>query len=1670
MRVCAREKTLKGKFFMKKSLLSLLSLLLALIMIAGVFASCTNGSGNTETDESESQNPGGEESSSTPDGGDEDEKDPVAPSEHLALIQAANGLANGVQAYFPDAKRTHYSLKNTEMIMNYARSNQFDQLVESIKTLDGATYIQNTMDVFVRMANGDSYDTYYASQSTKSAEANLYRFGYYYYQGLFEFQNFVPKNFEVINTTEINIKSQYKEGYEVRRTRDGENIAYTITPGATDPRILFENDFDYVAAENDTLVIRAKALGNTNGVQLFVKTDTTNYSEASCTSFSVENDGEYHTYYIFLSSISGYDGNLKGIRFDPNGTEGGGIAIESMTLGKANVGEVPSSLSINRHFHVYSDKMHHAIQFAVTERTEGIVEVGMLTEIPADTVSKLIIVTDDGKNYDSLNAGFAWEDVVAVGFDVTAAGIFGFILPKDEIAGKIKVELKDDVYVIEQTRTPEVDGVSGVIIPSIDTEKKDKNGNYVHADGVTNNGNDFYIGQRIYTDENHDFSEFLMETDFERNPLISQRVSVNAESSDGASFAGYDAMRGIYVLNIGMPSGGFYTPYKSPSKDYKVNFNIRADKDRGIYIMTAGTSGILECATLMDEDMMLLPVPIEVIKNFSEATGERNLYNISDPSFSEAIFYLPLEQNKKQEYTLINIYQNWGNYPLKQLSQIPFHCPYYHLSTGVTETNCILPWFGTANVGKSNGGTLPDFRSMSAPFWFSQPQHNSCGSHTWLAYTDTDGGTYYVESQRNDITSYGPTYAEVVWENLSDDGKIKVTYTHMEMPQLDENRTYYTMEYEFLEDLTIDSFKDNFQFYNVTDNNGKGTYKKLGYLDVNNESQVVDANQDAEVVPEYVLGDNCPYFSFFMMPDWNRESTSAEGYANVALLIYTSDFIIGGEEKEYNFLIKNRKGNVTLTLNEAGTINFKAGDKITINAILLPWGSQELEDDPANRLAANMPLPHVSSATHIQENYHGYTYSSVLPDGTLYMDKNVRDVRENTLLNPLTVSSETDEIIESPFLPKVKSKDGKTAEFTLSGGQNNVTVRIYGFDMLTAPKVQEYVDGEWVEYTLSSHKTPDKNGYYHYYDGYQVNYDEDGTYSYSFVTTMYDGAPRKFRIAADTEFAGWPREQEPPENENLLTGYTDHEELQQLLDESAMFGTPVINQDEDGTNYISVYVKVDNAAYNHESYATVYSSGSETDISGKYLVIKYRVPNSNTESVGHFQIWSSTQTSSAVEAGSFTYSPVADGEWHVVVFDLSKSSLKSFTANDSGDYCARFVRLDIFNKQFFDEETHIDIAYIGMDPDIMKICELELENFKSITIVENGKEGEIDTTTGQTYVKSYIDPASGYTESTLPFGSIIDSINGTAVTLNNYTTKNGIQVYHGTSVNKDMQITLAGWACVDGGINKYVWSVDGKTWIDFPDQEKLGNATDAMIDNVIGAKVTISDREASKKNGNFKTGTCPLIADLSPYAGQTVDITVAAVPESDTDTLVLLYYLSGINCKYESIFADESAYREAQVLFGTNIDTVNGIASNKASSTPTGFHTYTDVTAKDDNTILLKGWAAVDGGVTKYVWTADGGKTWNDCGGKCYSVASNEDPSKDIVLVGQKRSGGTFGNVEATQKNAGFQGDGLIIDLSAYAGTDEPLDIYFCAVTESNQGNVVILYLFKGVTLPANAN
>ena len=90
-------------------------------------------------------------------------------------------------------------------------------------------------------------------------------------------------------------------------------------------------------------------------------------------------------------------------------------------------------------------------------------------------------------------------------------------------------------------------------------------------------------------------------------------------------------------------------------------------------------------------------------------------------------------------------------------------------------------------------------------------------------------------------------------------------------------------------------------------------------------------------------------------------------------------------------------------------------------------------------------------------------------------------------------------------------------------------MRVYGFDKLTAPVIYEKIGGEWVELTVNSSKTPDSKGYAHYYDGYAVYYDRNGTYSYAFAFNMDSADSRTFKVVCEKDFEPWPESEQKPE-------------------------------------------------------------------------------------------------------------------------------------------------------------------------------------------------------------------------------------------------------------------------------------------------------------------------------------------------------------------------------------------------------------------------------------------------------------------------------------------------------------------------------------------------------------
>ena len=1506
---------------MKKRISTFLSLLLVSCMLIGMLASCTDGNtddtsapadtqGNTEASDTaaESEKQDTESSPSDSSGTSEStgkseqptESDQTTESEapeeetkltgdHATVIENADKLKNNVTAYYgSDGMRNNVFFENMEMKLGYNLASGESQLVTSLTNKKGNAYVTDTMDVFVRMTDGR---TFYAGSTSSSSKFNIHRFGYYYYQMRVEGQDFIG-NLPVLSVENVRYQKPTSTNEVASAKYNGESLVVKNANPAKDPFITY-NKLTASADKHTVLEISIKADEKASaGVDLFfIAGNHNDYSGEQRLRFTISADNQWHTYRIPLYSGADYNGDVKAIRLDISGS-GATYEIKDVKFLEIDVQGIPANLSLCRTFNVYSDKMHQVIQVATTEETNNILEIGMLTKISADTVAKLVVADKDGV-HETID-GVDWDSVEYIAFDIVDAGIFGYILPYDGQGGKLNVILEEGVYVIEQTLAPK----NGTIIPSrTDYNTERKYYNWVEG----GNTNDFYMGQRIYTDPGHDFEEFLNEAYCERNPLNNKYIKVNAEASTNASFFGYDSLRGIYRFNVAGCTGGFNEPYfSSPDRHYRASFTIKGDdRDRSFYVMTYTSSGQLECAVILDKNDVMLPIPMEVGKNFSEQGGERNLYNLADFTYGEAIIPMVVKAGEKAEYTILNIYQNWGKYPLKQLSWIQFYSPYYHLSTGVTETNCIVPWTFTNQIWYN---TLPDFRGMSAPFWASQPQHTSCCEHDWLKYTDSEGNVVRTENVANIIDSYGPTYADVRMDYFTYDGKMKVSYTHSEMPQLDENRTYYEIKYEVLGDVTINDVVNNLQLYKVAPNDSTGKYKKVGYLNSENKSVVTDANE-TEAPVKYTLGTECPYFSFFDMENWNN----SDGYANLGFLIYNSEFIIGGEKAEPNFAIVNHTDTVYVTL-DLETLTLKAGDSITISCILLPWGSQLLEDGK------------------IDPESNNFEYDMVLDNGEKYMDKNVRDVRTNTLLNPLKAVADKDcEVVDSVFIPKLRTTNGESAEFTLTGGYNNAAVRIYGFSKMTVPVIYEKIDGEWQVYEVSS-RNAKKDA--HKYDGYCIHYDGDGTFSYSFVTTMDGKNDRTFKIVADGNYEKWQQESGPqanarPDKLNIYADYVEIADNGLNLIQSQFISK--LETFDDG-EYVRLYGAGPDAKY-AEGYVMVYKPAAANVESGKYLAIKYRVPTTNTETIGRFEFFISTAISSPKNGDCMTsVSNIKhDGEWHVIVIDLSKVEKEvfkqHFAPDSEGKYYPQFLRLDFFDKRM-STSSYVDIGFVGMDDsmaDIVALC----ADVKSLTLVEGSGSTDLNPSTGDNLTQEpeatpevpevLVDPSSGYTHAKLEYGAQIDKING----INNSVqggSKAGVTIVkHNASTIADHTVdnraevegyylAIGGWCVVEGGVSKYVWSADGgKTWHEAtPYGRSAGSASQPMIEAAYARsnKTYNFTIDTDAANGTYQgaQGSNPtgLGICLEEYKGQSVNIIYGVIPAKDTSSVLPLFYITGV--------------------------------------------------------------------------------------------------------------------------------------------------------------------------------
>ncbi len=935
-------------------------------------------------------------------------------------ITYADEVANLINFRYLDQRRNVAEITNGDVRLVYNLDESENKQVAGLYNTQGVPYLTNTMDAFV-VTNGD---TMYASQSGVSARGNIYRFGYYYYDIHFLDQGFLPASYEYDESAgsyDLLAKARKPSSHDISSVKLKDGVLTAIVGNTNDP--YFHWSVKYNAEDYNAIQITMRT-EYASTVHLYLYTESKGgFNGDQLTSFSVKPGEEYCTVIVPLTTIPDYTGRVEGIRVDCGSKVGEKIEITEMKAIKIT-SSAATTLRLDRNYHVYGDKLHQQIRIVANGDTDGLQAFGAVTRIEQSRVSAIVIADKNGKHttLDGIDAA----SVEYVGFDIANAGVFGYIFPAEsEYTGKVTVSLEDGYYVITQTYTPRTTSLKS--------------------------HDSYSIGHRIYTDEGHSFDELERQAYIERNPLTDIKI---VTASDDAKYAGYNSLVGCYTYTL---SGtDFNKPYyQQPQKHYIVDTEIKGDGyDREIYVFAhTNNTGCLECGVVLNESNQLLPINVEVCKNF-KGEYEEKLFDPEDMHYGYSIFPVVVNKNQTRHFKSVNLYQNWGQYPLKQLSSIQFIAPYYHLSCGVTETNCIAPYY----VYGKDYWTLPDFRAMSSPLWSGQPQHTSAGRLYWLQYTDANGNFYGSESQTADISSSGPVYVDIDMTYLSDDGKIQVDYRQVEMAQSDETRTYYTLELTVLEDLEIKDFVNNFSFFSM---DGRAiTYKKLGYLDENNQCQVVDLKL-SEHVDYYKLGKEGGYFDYFIDSDSSHKGTDS---VNMAVVIKDYAMVIGGKAYDGNLVLRESyDGSVNLATLTAdlGDVTLRAGDTVRIDMILLPWGQPESTDD-----------------------------------------SNVRKVREDSVLSAIKTEAKVGTVIADTYLPTVMADNG-VAEFTVSGGGTTVyAVRVYGFDTYTKPTVQVYQNGAWVDFDYQHHD----------YDGYMSYREDDGTYSLAFSFEMTDGGARTFRV------------------------------------------------------------------------------------------------------------------------------------------------------------------------------------------------------------------------------------------------------------------------------------------------------------------------------------------------------------------------------------------------------------------------------------------------------------------------------------------------------------------------------------------------------------------------------
>lgn len=543
----------------------------------------------------------------------------------------------------------------------------------------------------------------------------------------------------------------------------------------------------------------------------------------------------------------------------------------------------------------------------------------------------------------------------------------------------------------------------------------------------------------------------------ELEPLPPERL----ECQQGLRFE-HDARRGCYVVSTHNPGSFSYHYYESPNDYPTARVRLgNGDYPRKVYLCHetgSGSKGQVECGVILDNRGEALPILVQISKNFA-GEKEEKFYNPQDTAFSEIWNPLYLDANETCELTSLQLYQNWGNHPLKQFSSLGAWMDYFHMSTGVTETTCYVPF------KYSTGISIADLRGMSGTMWKSQPQHDNVGGHIFMEYLASDRpgprkGRQVMEYLGTSYHSTGPNWAHVTFEFLSSDERLHTTLETFEFPQLDELRNFIRLKIRALEDVPIEEWAKDFRILQIDTRTQSLRYENVTYTDAAGAlvTKPIAFDNSWSLCGEAMSG-KAPTAAIWNSPKGNN-----------AFIVEDYRGTIGGEPLQGLALScegrENGDSNLIL-VPQSEASGLSKGDEFEIDLFIMPFG-KESED--------------YSAAFRERERY------GLRPVG-------ITDVRSGEVL--------------SHFPPRLRAT-GPDLRFGLTGGFATVCVLIEGLDDYRGWKLQQLQGDNWK--TLVHRNEGGEAGIRG--EGQQRYVCDDGTFGVGFRVRL-DGEATECRLVRD---------------------------------------------------------------------------------------------------------------------------------------------------------------------------------------------------------------------------------------------------------------------------------------------------------------------------------------------------------------------------------------------------------------------------------------------------------------------------------------------------------------------------------------------------------------------------